>query len=94
MTFKTVLQIRVGFRTRLIIEPVANYNDSLQPTSPSIGIVVSPSSLIYSLFISLTEYFFYAEAGYKFTARYSSLSSSFSFTSAFIILVACYNTCS
>jgi len=62
-----------------------------QPTH----IVVSYLQLIHDPLVSLTDFLgSCAQAGCKLTARFSSLSSPLSSTSAFSRLTACYYTCS
>jgi hypothetical protein len=57
--------------------------------------VVSSLQLIHGPLVSLTDFLgSCAQAGYKLTARFSSLSSPLSSTSAFSRLTACYYTCS
>ena len=58
-------------------------------------IVVSSLQLIHGPLVSLTDFLgSCAQAGCKLTARFSSLSSPLSSTSAFSRLTACYYTCS
>ena len=62
-----------------------------QPTRTVVGSL----QLIHGPLVSLTDFLgSCAQAGCKLTARFSSLSSPLSSTSAFSRLTACYYTCS